>query len=86
MEGKTGTSGSADHILIFMPEGVEAGEYVSPPRISVGKEQFYSGTKGEFPFLLTALSCLKKDGSLAAIFPGAMLYREEEKHRSASIL
>lgn len=66
----------ADHILIFMPEGVEAGEYVSPPRISVGKEQFYSGTKGEFPFLLTALSCLKKDGSLAAIFPGAMLYRE----------
>ncbi len=66
----------ADYILIFMPEGVEAGEYVSPPRISVGKEQFYSGTKGEFPFLLTALSCLKKEGSLAAIFPGAMLYRE----------
>ena len=66
----------ADNILIFMPEGVEAGEYVAPPQISSGKEFFYSGTKGEFPFLLTALSCLKKGGSLAAVFPGAMLYRE----------
>ena len=66
----------ANQLFIFMPEGVEAGEYVSPPRISVGKEQFYSGTKGEFPFLLTAISCLKKNGSLTAVFPGAMLYRE----------
>ena len=40
----------ADNILIFMPEGVEAGEYISPPKLSVGKEQFYAGTKGEFPF------------------------------------
>lgn len=66
----------ADNILIFMPEGVETGEYVAPPQISSGKEFFYSGTKGEFPFLLTALSCLKKGGSLGAVFPGAMLYRE----------
>lgn len=66
----------ANQIFIFMPEGVEAGEYVSPPRISTGREQFYSGTKGEFPFLLTAISCLKENGTLAAVFPGAMLYRE----------
>lgn len=66
----------ADNVLIFMPEGVEAGEYVAPPKITSGKEFFYSGTKGEFPFLLTALSCLKRNGSLAAVFPSAMLYRE----------
>lgn len=66
----------ADNILIFMPEGVEAGEYVAPPKITSGKEFFYSGTKGEFPFLLTALSCLRQNGSFAAVFPGAMLYRE----------
>ena len=66
----------ADNVFIYMPEGVEAGEYVAPPQISSGKEFFYSGTKGEFPFLLTALSCLKKNGSMAAVFPGTMLYRE----------
>ena len=66
----------ADNILIFMPEGVEAGEYIASPKLSLGKEQFYAGTKGEFPFLLTAISCLKENGFLAAVFPGAMLYRE----------
>ena len=65
----------ADNILIFMPEGVEAGEYIASPKLSLGKEQFYAGTKGEFPFLLTAISCLKENGFLAAVFPGAMLYR-----------
>ena len=59
-----------------MPEGVEAGEYIASPKLSLGKEQFYAGTKGEFPFLLTAISCLKENGFLAAVFPGAMLYRE----------
>lgn len=66
----------ADNILIFMPEGVEAGEYIVSPKLSLGKEQFYTGTKGEFPFLLTAISCLKENGFLTAVFPGAMLYRE----------
>ena len=65
-----------DNILIFMPEGVEAGEYIVSPKLSLGKEQFYTGTKGEFPFLLTAISCLKENGFLTAVFPGAMLYRE----------
>ena len=49
------------NILIFMPEGVEAGEYIASPKLSLGKEQFYAGTKGEFPFLLTAISCLKEN-------------------------
>ena len=69
-------SEGADSILIFMPEGIEAGEYISSPKASVGDELFYSGTKGEFPFLLTAISCLKKKGALMAVLPGAMLYRE----------
>ena len=33
-------------------------------------------SKGELPFLLSAFSMLKEDGVLAAILPGALLYRE----------
>ena len=37
----------ADNILIFMPEGVEAGEYIASPKLSLGKEQFYAGTSAK---------------------------------------
>lgn len=51
----------ADNILIFMPEGVEAGEYIASPKLSLGKEQFYAGTKGEFPFFTDSNFLFKRE-------------------------
>lgn len=66
-----------DRILLFLPEGAEAGELVTETqRLPSGEENFYVGAKGEFPFLLSAFYYLKENGSLAAIVPGGLLYRE----------
>ena len=56
----------ADNILIFMPEGVEAGEYIASPKLSLGKEQFYAGTKGEFPFISIVL--FKRENGFCPFF------------------
>lgn len=74
-EWKSG--GRFDCIGIFMPEGVEGGtligEQQQPPLI---RETAGAISKGELPFLLSAVSFLEKDGVLAAVMPGALLYRE----------
>ncbi|MDD7210686.1 MAG: N-6 DNA methylase [Lachnospiraceae bacterium] len=69
--------GFFDRIAIYMPDGAEAGEFViSPEQMNEQKEFLFSGAKGEFPFLLSALACLRQKGSLGIVFPGALLYRE----------
>ncbi len=64
-------------IGIYMPEGVDAGSLMADNRESQKiKEQIGAISKGELPFLLSAFSMLEEDGILAAILPGALLYRE----------
>lgn len=66
-----------DKIGIFMPEGVEQGTFISDIRKKDPiTAALYSISKGELPFLLSALPFLKEDGILAAILPSALLYRE----------
>lgn len=40
----------ADNILIFMPEGVEAGEYIASPKLSLEKNSFMLERRGNFHF------------------------------------
>lgn len=66
-----------DGISIYMPQGVNQGQLVSGSYdISGSKELLRIMAKGEFPFLLSALSFLNKEGEMAVIMPSAMLYRE----------
>lgn len=66
-----------DAIGIYMPEGAEAGSVMAKNRKSRKlMEKIGPISKGELPFLLSAFSMLKEDGVLAAILPGALLYRE----------
>lgn len=66
-----------DGISIYMPQGVNQGQLVSGSYdISGSKELLRIMAKGEFPFVLSALSFLNKEGEMAAILPSAMLYRE----------
>lgn len=69
--------GSFDAIALYMPEGVEAGTWIGEEKES-GEILRLTGSisKGEFPFLLSALPYLKEDGVMAAVLPGALLYRE----------
>lgn len=66
-----------DAITVLAPEGSEPGNYLSyvPARHPVNL-YMDSGTKGEFPMLLSALPLLAGDGVMSAIIPGALLYRE----------
>ncbi len=66
-----------DSIGVYMPEGVETGmlpaDGVPPhPVMDVAA----SISKGELPFLLSAVSLLNEKGVMAAILPSALLYRE----------
>lgn len=66
-----------DSIGIFMPEGVEGGTLIEAerqPRLVA--ETAGSIAKGELPFLLSALSFLREGGTMVAVVPGALLYRE----------
>lgn len=66
-----------DAIGIYMPEGTEAGSVMAENKESQRmKERIGAISKGELPFLLSAFSMLKEDGTLVAILPGAFLYRE----------
>lgn len=66
-----------DAISVFAPEGSDPGNYLSsvPDRHTINL-YMDSGTKGEFPMLLSALPLLAKNGVMTAILPGALLYRE----------
>lgn len=76
-----------DAIGIYMPEGAEAGSVMAKNRKSRKMmEKIGSISKGELPFLLSAFSMLKEDGILAAILPGALLYREGKESQLRRIL
>lgn len=69
--------GQVDRACIYMPEGVEAGDYLTAEEENkMVKKLFNLKTKGELPLLLSAFPILKEDGDLLAILPSALLYRE----------
>ncbi|MDO4975981.1 MAG: N-6 DNA methylase [Eubacteriales bacterium] len=69
--------GKADRVCIYMPDGVEAGDYLTAEEENkMVKKLFNLRTKGELPLLLSAFPILKEDGDLMAILPSALLYRE----------
>lgn len=66
-----------DAISIFMPEGVEPGNIImDAPEGDPVKKLIHTKTKGEFPFILSALPLLEEHGVLAVVVPSALLYRE----------
>lgn len=66
-----------DAVGIYMPEGAGAGSIMAENEDSRKlMDAIGNISKGELPFLLSAFSMLKEDGVLAAILPGALLYRE----------
>ena len=68
---------SVDRIGVFMPEGPGANELVAEPeKLPWDRELFSSRSKGELPFVLSALPYLKKNGRMVIVFPSALLYRE----------
>ena len=74
---QSGLGGTVDRICAFLPDGVEAGEYMmNLSDLPWDREFLTSKTKGEFPFILSALPYLKKKGAMVIIFPSALLYRE----------
>ena len=72
-----GLGASSDRVMIYMPEGVNDGQLMcSYEAIPYDRELISSRTKGELPFLLSALTFLKKGGQALAVLPSAVLYRE----------
>lgn len=68
---------SVDRLAAFMPEGPGADDFLADPGdLPWDKELFSSRSKGELPFVLSALPYLKEGGSMVLIFPSALLYRE----------
>lgn len=66
-----------DAVGIYMPEGAGAGSIMAENEDSRKlMDAIGNISKGELLFLLSAFSMLKEDGVLAAILPGALLYRE----------
>lgn len=66
-----------DSIGIFMPEGVEGGTLIGEgQQPAMIRSTAGSISKGELPFILSAMTFLRKNGVLAAVMPGALLYRE----------
>lgn len=66
-----------DTVVIYMPEGAEPGELITDwIEFDVGKEINRLKTRGDFPFLLSALSYLNDDGEMAVVMPSGLLYRE----------
>ena len=74
---QTGLGNSIDRICIFMPEGIDGGEYMMNINdLPWDREFMMSKTKGEFPYVLSGLPFLNKKGAMVIIFPSALLYRE----------
>ena len=69
--------GSIDRIAAFMPDG-PGGSLLTKDgdTFPFDKDLLSSKSKGELPFVLSALPYLKENGSMAIIFPSALLYRE----------
>lgn len=71
------TAEKFDAIGIFLPEGAESGmmmaKNVQAQRLM---DKIGPIAKGELPFLLSAYTMLNERGVLAAVLPGALLYRE----------
>lgn len=68
---------SVDRIAVFMPEGPGVNELIAEPeKLPWDRDLFSSRSKGELPFVLSALPLLKNDGCMAVVFPSALLYRE----------
>ncbi len=66
-----------DGVIVYMPDGVEPGVLVTDwMDYDVGREIVRLKSRGEFPFLLSALSCLNDDGEMAVVMPSGLLYRE----------
>lgn len=84
---QNGLGASADRIAIFMPDGAGNGELMCRYEDLPYKKDFLSSrTKGELPFLMSALPFLKENGSLVAVFPSAMLYREGKEAQMRKFL
>ena len=75
-EKETDFKGVFDLIAMFMPDGVEAGNLVSPVDSYISREFLRSTAKGEFPFILSALPLLNEHGAMVVVLPSALLYRE----------
>ncbi len=74
---QSGLGGTVDRIGVFMPDGIDGGEYMmNLSDLPWDREFMTSKTKGEFPFILSGLPYLKKKGAMVIIFPSALLYRE----------
>jgi len=68
---------TADRIAVYMPDGVSVGETIMDPAdIPFDKGLMDMRSKGELPFLLSSLPLLKEKGTMVAVLPGALLYRE----------
>lgn len=68
---------SVDRLAAFMPEGPGSdGLLADPGNLPWDKDLFSSRSKGELPFVLSALPYLKEGGSMVLVFPSALLYRE----------
>ncbi len=66
-----------DRVAVFMPDGVEAGNLIlESSRLPWNKDLLGSRSKGELPFVMSALPILEEKGTMAAILPSALLYRE----------
>ena len=66
-----------DAISILKPEGVDPGSFISSvPEWHPVSKLMFTGTKGEFPLLLSALPLLSDQGMMAIVVPSALLYRE----------
>lgn len=76
-EAVSGTAGKFNAIGIFLPEGAEPGMMMAKNAQSQSlMDKIGPIAKGELPFLLSAYTMLKEGGVLAAVLPGALLYRE----------
>lgn len=75
-----------DVIAVYQPEGVEDGILLSSAEPLKEKDLLTSKSKGEFPYLLSALPLLKEDGALVAVLPSALLYREGKEQQIRKIL
>ncbi len=76
-----------DCVAVFQPEGVEEGALLSDLMPLADRDLMTSKSKGEFPYLLSAMPMLKDGGAITAILPSALLYREgkEQQIRKAIV-
>lgn len=84
---ETASAKKFDAIGIFMPEGAEPGTFmIKNTETRTLLHRIGPTAKGELPFLLSAYSMLGDGGVLAAVLPGALLYREGKESQLRRLL